>query len=319
MAGGHLTSAPNPATQYAPTLAAIHFRTTMVFKETLQSLDKEVKVAVDDFFKKAQENQKNENDILLVYIHAFQDNQRKKSLQKININVSEYGFGPSHVGLCTNRLYEFFDVYRHQIESKKKFTKELKTKKEQTELRERIAVDIELLIYLKFWESDFILKRLYNLTNLILSKDYEWDFDENKFWKKRNLIRREIQQPIKLISPLFHSLIEETYSAQIRNAVAHTKYFFQGRYLKLANKKDNKHYILYSIPFDEWEIRFHKVLLLYNHLMGNFNMINREHADKAKDLHNGLAVRTPKKGKLGQDKVQWIKHDEHFDRWIYNE
>ena len=288
----------------------------MVFKETLKKLDKDVKIAVDDFFKKAELNQKTENDILLVYIHGFLDRENKEGLNKNKL--SEFVFGPGYEGWCADRFYEFFDIYRHRLDSKKEFEKKLKDKKDEAELAERISVDIELLIYLKFWESDLILRQLYNLKNLALGNKYDWEFEPNKFWKKRELIRREIQQPIKAISPLFHDLIEETYSAQIRNAVAHTKYFFLGRNLQLTNKRDNPHYKLYNVPFNDWETRFHKVLLMYNHMIGNFNRINREHADKAADLHNGLALETPKKGKHGRNKLHWILYDEHYKRWYSN-
>ena len=285
----------------------------MVFRETIKKLDRGVKKAVDDFFRTAEQNQKTENDILLVKIHGFLDRESKAGLNKIRF--SEYVFGPGQEGLSADRFYEFFNIYRHQITSKKNFLEDIKKQKDEVEQAERMSVDIELLIYLKFWESDLILRQLYNLKNLATGSRYDWNFDPNKFWKRRELIRLEIQQPIKAISPLFYDLIDETYSAQIRNAIAHTKYYFLGRNINLTNKLDNPHYKLFNIPFDDWEIRFHKVILMYNHIIGNLNRINIKYAEKSADLHNGLAIETPKKGKHGLNKIHWIKYDDNFKRW----
>ena len=287
----------------------------MIFAEHLKKYDPVVKKSVNDFFMKAEKNQYAENDILLVYIHGFMDKEHQQSL--IKKKISEYVFGPAHEGHCADRFYEFFDLYRRGYIKKDYFDNELKEKKSLVELKERISIDMELLIYLKFWESDLILRQLFNLTNLAQGKRYEWDFDPSKFWKRRELIRREIQEPIKNISPDFYNLIEDTYSAQIRNAIAHSKYFFLGRNLQLANKKDSPHYVLYNVPFDDWTIRFHKVILLYNHMIGNFNRINKKHARKAADKHNGLAIEVPKKNKYGLNQLQWIKYDKKFKRWYY--
>jgi hypothetical protein len=288
----------------------------MIFSETMKKYNSDVKEAVDELFINAENAQKNENDILVVYIHGYQDIEHKEDLQ--SNGLSEFVFGPNLVGLCKDRFYEFFDVYRHQIISKKSFQEMINKDKESTKLQERISVDLELLMYLKFWESELILRQLFNLKNLALGLDYDWTFNHKKFKWRKTLIENEILAPLKNICPKFCELVEGIYSSQIRNAVAHSKYFFQGRNLQLANKNDSTSYILYNIPFEEWEVTIHKILLLYNHIIGNFNRINNEHAKRANEMHNGLPLRIPKKSKHGLFKNQWVVYDEVYKRWLWN-
>lgn len=288
----------------------------MIFSETINQYNSQVESAVDELFQNAEMCQKNENDILAVYIHAFLDHRHAKHY--VENNISEFVFGPDTVGLCKNRFYEFFEIYRHQIQSRKQFETQLKRDKTLAELQERISIDQELMIYLKFWESDLILRQLYNLKNLSLGAEYEWDFSLKKFRMKKKLIEKDIIDPLRKTCPRFSKLIDEVYSSQIRNAVAHSKYYFVNRNLRLANKDDSNEYKLYNIPFDDWEVLFQKVLLLYNHIIKNFNRINTEHAKRAEEMHYGLALKIPKRNANGAFKLQWLKYDPIFNRWLWS-
>jgi hypothetical protein len=92
---------------------------------------------------------------------------------------------------------------------------------------------------MKFWETDLILRRLSNLSNLAQAKPYYWDYSQTVYDARRNLIKDEIQKPLEFICPLFYKLIDEIYSNQIRNAVAHSQYYFLYDSIHLTNKDGN--------------------------------------------------------------------------------
>jgi len=288
----------------------------MVFVETLKQQSSVVKAAVDELFDAAHRNQKYDTDILIVIIHGFYNDSYKEYFERNKLSL--YTFGPEHVGYSLDTFYEFFHSYRTKTFSRPKFYKALKTKKtkENVEHLERLSFNLELLIYLKFWESDLLLRQLYNLANLACGKHYEWDFKVVK--GRQSLIRRHIQAPLKEACPKFYNLIEETYSAQIRNAIAHSKYYFLGRNLQLANTDDRTNDNLVNISFEDWEIRFHKVLLIYNFIIMNIEKYNKEYQDEVKDKHFGLPLSVPKLNHLGNRKNQWVKYDKVWHRWLWS-
>jgi hypothetical protein len=298
----------------------------MVFIELLKKYEIEIKEAVEELFEAAYKNQRIDTDLLLVIIHGYYDEKHKTFLEKEKL--SPYVFGPAHIGYSLDSFYEFFHFYRTTHKSKKKFSKLLSdpATKEETEYHERLTLNLELMIYLKFWESDLLLRQLYNLVNLAAGKYYDWNFTPPDAGKKENssgkfsrrpFIRNHIQTPMKTVCPKFHSLIEDNYSAQIRNSIAHSKYYFMGRNLQLANRDENKHYELHNIPFDDWEIRFHKTLLFYNFIIGNIQKFDKLYQDEVKDKHFGLPLSTPKLNNLGLRKNQWAKYDEARHRWLW--
>lgn len=288
----------------------------MVFTELLKKYQKEVKEAVDELFEVAYKNQKIDTELLLVIIHGFHDDKNLEFFKREKL--SPYVFGPAHVGYSLDAFYEFFHSYRTSNRSKKAFTKLLQDPehKEVTEYHERLTFNIELLIYLKFWESDLILRQLYNLANLASGKYYDWHFSLS--YSRRTFIRGQIQAPLKEVCPKTHKLIEDIYSAQIRNAIAHSKYYFMGRNIQLGNKEENKFYKRHNIPFDEWEIIFHKTLLFYNFIIGNLQKYDKMYQTEVSDKHFGLPLSTPRLTNLGLRKSQWVKYDSRRHRWLWS-
>lgn len=299
----------------------------MVFTETLNTYRDEIKEAVDELFDAAFKNQIADNDLLIVIIHGYYDadNLEFHTREKL----SPYVFGPAHVGFSLDTFYEFFHFYRVNPLSKPGFETLLAdpAQKEIAEHQERLALNLELLIYLKFWESDLLLRQLYNLVNLASGKYYDWNFTPPDLNQKKNtagkfsrrpFIRNHIQSPMETICPKFHALVADNYSAQIRNAVAHSKYYFMGRNLQLANKDENEFYELFNVPFAEWEIRFHKTLLFYNFIIGNLQRYDTLYQEEVKDKHFGLALSTPRLSPLGLRKNQWVKYDTGRKRWLWS-
>lgn len=297
----------------------------MVFTETLIACQNEVREAVDELFDTAFKNQKVNTDLLLVIIHGYLDTKHLEFHKREK--VSPYVFGPDHIGHSLHTFYDFFHFYRTSNTTKEEFEELLgdPEKKEDVERQVELTLNIELLIYMKFWESDMLLRQLYNLVNLATGLHYDWSMvppsmtksNPGKF-SRRPFIRNHIQAPIEILCPKFHNLVMENYSAQIRNAIAHSKYFFLGPNIVLANKDENEHYELTNISFTDWEIRFHKTLLFYNFIIGNLQRYDQYYQEEVKDKHFGLALSTPRLNHLGLRLNQWVKYDDHRKRWLWS-
>lgn len=287
----------------------------MIYNETLLEFDNIVAEAVSQLVNLADQNQKNDNDILLVVINGWRNSEYEMAFR--NKKISPFMFGPGLLGHCFTSIYEFYDIYRKginfksKISSKERNTEEFKTK-------EKLSIDVELMIYLKFWEADLILFKIYNLVQLALGQPYDWNLYSGLIGQRRKLIKDQIQNPLTDLCPKLAELINETYSTQIRNAIAHSKYFHGGKMIHLGNKSESKNYILSTIKYEEWEIRFHKVLLIFNHLINNINRINNDYIEKAKDKHWGLAITIPEKTHLGLNKIFWLKYDFERKDWYWN-
>lgn len=264
----------------------------MVFDETLLEYDKSVEEAVTELFKLAESNQVNDNDILLVVINGWKNSEYEKPLR--SKMYSPFMIGPGIFGHCFQSLYEFYDFYRRGINNKSQITTE-ERETEKFRLQEKLSIDVELMIYLKFWEADLILFKLYNLVQLAQGLPYDWNLHNGLIGQRRKLIKDHVQNPLKNLCPKLSLLIDETYSNQIRNAIAHSKYFHAGRTLILGNKSENEHYVLSSIDYHEWEIRFHKILLIFNYLIKNQIEISNKYIDKLKDKHWGFQLQYQRK------------------------
>lgn len=283
----------------------------MIYYETLKRLDPSVKEAVDELFDSAIKNQVHKTDILLVHIHGFKLGKEYSPGLKQN-KLNPYVIGPDMIGFSLNSFYEFYDSYRKSIFSKKEFEEKSKSNPNELEIQ-KFTVEIELLIYLKFWEADLMLRKLYNIANLCIGKPYSWDYNKLLLRQRRKFIREKIQTPLETICPKFYALIDDIYFRQLRNAIAHSKYFISGNNIVLINKQDDpKFYKLSSISFDQWEEIFHKLLLLYNHIIGNFEKINENFIELAKKEPNGLPIYLPKM----TNKIRLVKYDNVNNRWI---
>jgi hypothetical protein len=190
----------------------------MLFEETINKYKDEVEKAIDQLFVEAFKNQVNKTDLLLVLENGLKKDYPESSLKRLKI--SPYQIGPDKIGFRYDTFYQFINYYRQGIRSKDEFIKEFEDDKTKDSFF-AFYRDFQLLLYMKFWETDLILRRLSNLSNLAQTKPYFWEYSQKVFNARRNLIKAEIQKPIEQICPLFYQLIEDIYSNQIRHAVAH--------------------------------------------------------------------------------------------------
>ena len=288
----------------------------MLFEEIINKYSNEVEEAVDQLFHEAHKNQVNETDLLLVLENGIKKEYPESTLKRLKI--SPYQIGPDIIGFRYDTFYQFINYYRQGIKSKDEFFKGFDDEKLKHSLLDFYR-DFQLLLYMKFWETDLILRRLSNLSNLAQAKPYYWDYSQTVYDARRNLIKDEIQKPLEFICPLFYKLIDEIYSNQIRNAVAHSQYYFLYDSIHLTNKDGNKHYKLNGITYDDWEVLFTKLILLYNFMIKNFNKYQVLYQKEVKDKHFGLLIYFPENDLKGLQKTGWVKYDFSHKRWHWNQ
>ena len=293
----------------------------MLFKEKLDLLTPEVDAALDELFAAILKNQTHEQDLLLVEINGFFDPKMDEPEMKKRFNFSPFLFGPQGWTYYADYTqYSFYDYYRRRLMNipRSEFFKDFDSDQEKQAYCD-ITIQMELMVYLKFWESNRTLKRLYHLAQLAIGKNYDWHFEINQDDSRHKIIRELIREPIKNECPKYYKLIKDIYLSQIRNAAAHSDYYIVGQKLGFCNHDPANHAPLTQINFEEWEDRFHKLILLYNGLIGRFKLAHESYIEEQKGKEFGLQISLTRKD--GQTKDGWIKYVEDQDRsdWMWYE
>lgn len=288
----------------------------MLFEETLAQYKNEVKQAVDELFSKAFSNQINETDLLLILENGLKLEYPPETLKRLNI--TPYFIGAERIGFRYSSFYKYINQYRTTIFKKSEHIEELNKQHSDRNYLYDFLIEQELLLYLKFWETDLILRRLYNLSRLARGLEYDWNYNQRFFNERRKIVKEEIQLKLKDITPKFYQLIEDIYSRQLRNAIGHSQYYMLYDKICLTNRKENNLYKLDSVSYNDWEILFHKNILFYNYLIGSFNEYSKIYQDQVLDKQNGLLITFPDNDYKGNRKIGWMKYNIRQKRWLWN-
>lgn len=256
----------------------------MLFEEIINNKMPIVRAAIDELISTALDKQNHPQDVLLVVNHSFYNDTLPEKFRKEN-NLSEFAFGPADIGRSEETHYEFIAWYfnNHQV-NREKFLVEQKKDNELKKL-EDLSINIEKTIYLKFWEADMIVKYFYQLSLLCQGLNYDWYFKVPNYSRegsKQDIIRLEIRDKVKTICPKFYNLIKETYSPQLRNAIAHSQYLIGSRNIKYLNYSNNpKAYSgIQTLTFEEWADFFHNTVLIYFALKDGFDTVKEMYYQK---------------------------------------
>jgi hypothetical protein len=193
----------------------------------------------------------------------------------------------------------------------------------ELETKEALSITIEMLVYLKIWEADLFIKKFYQITNLSLGLPYDWHFkisesnrDNNATGKREELIRNKIRDRLQSNYPAIYSAMKNAYKTQIRNAIAHSRYFCTGRHIHLTNyiKEDSASQIQ-VLPFNDWVEIFHDTMAIYNQLIGFCNRIDTYYSSQIKEPNDTVEVRLNRKEP--EEKTQFIKllYRKEFNDW----
>ena len=309
----------------------------MIFKEIL----KRDGLALRDEFQKllnlATKTQFHPGDLLLLNENGFYNPEildfRGADGGKLNPHV----IGPGAEGYAEQTHYEYIHHYRTTNYSDKpldEYTK-LFDLKEFDQMRydannlliqkEALSIHAEMLVYLKIWESDFFIRKMYQLVRLLNGEHYDWYFkiqetarDTEFTGSRQEIIRKLIRDRIKKISPLLFDTISRCYKTQIRNSIAHSNFSIMGRNIQLNNFiKDDPASQLHTISFDEWINIFHGTLLLWSEYVGIYTDLNNYYLEIAAGNGNIIPILVTEKDKTQYE--QPVQFRRESKSWGYQQ
>jgi len=309
----------------------------MIFKDILQDKGAKLSLEIDRLLGHALKNQKHVGNLLLLYVNGFFQEDilawHKHRDEKLNPHV----IGPGSEGHSEHAHYDFIHKYRtthiHPMKHAEyvkqfvmeKWDKEISDRNTVLIETEETTIQLEMLIYLKFWEADMIIKKLYQFVRILQGQDYDWYFKiansargENATGNRQDIVRLKIRDQLKDISPLLYDLIKETYKTQIRNSIAHSNYSFLNRVIGLNNfiEKDPASQ-LKRISFDEWISIFHNTLVLHNEYISMNNAINVHYGKIA--MENGMVVPVLITEKDGKQYEMLLEYRDTYKDWHYRQ
>jgi len=300
----------------------------MIFKDKLEEKGKLIRPEIERLLDIALEKQSHKGDLLLFHINGFyQEDTLIWNENHPENRLNPHIIGPGTEGHSEQAHYSFIHKYRTTSISELTYPEYLIlhewTPERSKEIKELIdieetSIQFEMLIYLKFWEADMIIKKLYQFSRALNGEFYDWYFtvpnfnrDKTSTGSRQNIIRKSIQNRIKPHSEKLYEIIKDTYKTQIRNSIAHSNYSFLGRYIHPNNHiKDAPHASVRALSFDEWVEIFHNTLVLHNEYIRMNNLINDYYVDIASKHYNTMEILvTEKNGK------QYPLYTEYRPEW----
>lgn len=301
----------------------------MIFKDLLDQHTRIIRPLFDTLHHLAGENQSHGGDLLLVHQNA---SYREEVLTWDNIpeRLSPYTIGTGETGHSALTHHSFIGEYLSKELSSitlqeylTKFNdKSSRGKIEVLEKDESYTIQSEMLIYLKIWESDTVIKEFYQITRLVLAEPFDWHFkvstyarDNTATGTRESILRLMIRDRLKELIPGLYDLLKEIYIPQLRNAIAHSQYFIYGRSISLTNYDANNPFSqIKSIKFDEWIRIFHKSLVLYTELTRILNQVHVNYSLMA-EREGSCQIRVSKEIPNNETEYRELYYDKVWDTW----
>lgn len=306
----------------------------MLFKDILNAKTTIIAPEFDKLFDLAMSNQYHPGDLLLVHINGFFNQHIDAYNQNQGKKWNPHVIGPGREGHSENTHYQFINKYRTRNIVKvthAEYLKEVAWDPEKRDLIDRLieleadGIQIEMLIYLKFWEADLIIKKFYQLARLLNGEPYDWYFkiaesnrSLNTTGTRQDIIRKGFFQKTESFLPKLIEQFRLAFNGQIRNAIAHSNYSFAGRVISLLNfVKEDQYSQKSSLTFDEWIEIFHITMVIYNEYIRLNNRIGEFYKnifDSGKKAVDVLITE-----KEGQQYALELEYKEESKTWIYKQ
>jgi hypothetical protein len=306
----------------------------MLFTDILNKKTQELQPEFDQLFKDILDSQSHDGDLLLIRINGFyypEANNWDNDVVK-----SPYMIGPGTEGHSDYWHYKFIHNYRQnsissllydQYIEKLKWSEEKAKEIDALTEAEATSIQLEMLIYLKIWEADLFIKKLYQLTNLSFGEAYDWHFkikESNRDniaskGKREDIIRNKIRERIKDKYPNIYSAIKNAYKTQIRNSISHSNYYFAGRYIHPSNYiKNDPASQIQVLSFNEWIDMFHDTMVIYNQLIRFSHLIDDIYSKAAADNNLLFEIRINKIDPIEKTEYYLLKYRPEFNDWGFN-
>lgn len=276
----------------------------MIFKDKLSEKGKVINTEIQLLFEKALKSQTHSGDLLLVLINGF-------LTEDVPQGNSPYVIGMGKEGWSEHTHFDFIDLYRTESIEDEPYSEYIKRHEwdparqqeiEQLRYKESISLHVEMMIYLKIWEADMTIKKLYEFVRILNGEHFDWHFkiaasnrDTDATGNRQDIIRNLVRDRVRLFSEHFYRVIKETYITQLRNSIAHSNYSFLGRHIHPNNYiKSDPASQLKAVSFDQWIDIFHNTIMLQNELIGLSNKIWKHYSDLALANNNLNEIRVTK-------------------------
>lgn len=303
----------------------------MIFRDKIEFLEDLLHSEFVRLLKMAFSNQNDNGDLLLFHVNGFYE---ESLVDVTTIDGGKYNphvIGPGVLGFSEQTHFDFIDQYRKSNFSTSLFSEYIEQIKydpeKQNEIDELVyfestTIQIEMLIYLKIWEADLTIKKLYEFVRILNGEPYDWNFkvaessrDNRCTATSQEIIRELIRDKVKPFSPLLYGWIKDAYKTQIRNSIAHSNYSIMGRNISLNNFIANDPASqLRNIEFDQWIDIFHKTLILHNELTWLSNKVNEIYGRNAMAKHPIYIAIT----ELSGEKYMFsVEYREEFKDWDF--
>ncbi len=303
----------------------------MIFKDLIEKFNNELHPEFEKILDLGFSNQCHPGEMLLWKINGFYDDSLAGIQPNEGRKFNPHVIGPGIEGHSEQTHYDFINQYRHSNISEIKFSEYLDRVKYTPEKKEEIdkivsfesiSIQIEMLIYLKIWEADLMIKKFYELARILNGEPYDWYFkvaessrDKKSTGTRQEIIRKLIRDKFSGHSDFLKDWITSIYKTQIRNSIAHSNYSIIGRNINLNNYiKNDQAAQLNNFTFDEWHNIFHKLLILHNEYIWLGNTINEIYADK---YLKGERIEILITEINGKQYTFELDYDENYKIWRY--
>lgn len=303
----------------------------MVFQDILNRKYKKLVPEFNKLLEGCYSNQTHPGDLLLIHQNGFY-NPDVYNWNNIPEKLSPYCMGPGCEVHSEDTHYKFIAKYVNgniSELSSRQYLKSVEFNPENVKELEKLndiesySIQIEMLIYLKIWESDIFIKSFYQLGRILFSEPYDWHFkikekpnDTTATGSRGDIIRNAIRDRFKSFSPKLYNSFNAVYKSQVRNAIAHSQYIILGRTITLNNyKKGSRYDNIPSISFDKWIDIFHETIVLhslYNKLLSKVLNIYEQIALQTNNLYE---IRINREDPIISTEYRDIEYDPIFKYW----
>lgn len=278
----------------------------MLFIDQMKAKDALLRPEFERLFNLAITKQAHPGDLLLLYENG---SYNPDVTGFPGPKLSPFVIGPGNEGWSYMTHYKFINEYRSRAykDTQTAYLAELNGLTNEQDFSRRyeleLTIQLESLIYLKIWESDFVIKRFYEFVRLLSGEPFDWHFKvtphsgskkDPSTGARHEIIRLKVRDKVKPLSALLYQSLAAAYKSQIRNSIAHSNYSMQGRYIHPNNFDNNDLGAqIRALSFDEWIEMFHLTMALYNELIGLSNKILTHYEAIASKQNNHIEVMVP--------------------------
>ncbi|AQG79348.1 hypothetical protein [Spirosoma montaniterrae] len=275
----------------------------MITETHLKDCEAQVREAIDELFNLIKKREHNLND----YIVLLADGSYKENYIGTVQNLSPY--------VIDDRMGHYRDLHRREFyvtyinQDREVYYNKLDQEKQAAFFR--YCTSLEFMIYTHIWESNWFLKTLKQISNLVAGREYDWKIEsEIPDFERREFITKEIRgvfekENLKIVE------VMKSYHSQIRNAFAHNAYNFSfpsGIGGKIYfNNYTGKNWELKSTTYEEWHDRFALTISLAHYLLEKIRTERTSLKDSIYEIsHPSLLTG----GKCRRTKIRYsVEHD----------